>query len=270
MIADMHTHSFFSHDSRCSIEDMCRAQIEKGTRIFAVPDHCDLFLSDRGDIFTPVKSACEEVELINEKFGDRCLVLAGIEICESIHCPRNDEIAHGLYPFDVIIGSVHSIVQNGEFLVYSQTDFSKLSKSEIYNFLETYFNDMALMVKTADIDIAAHLTCPIRYIKGRFGIDIDISRFDEIITEILQTVIDRKIALEINTSSYPMYGDFLPSVDIIKQYHDMGGQLITLASDAHTSENASFAFPEAIKALREIGFGSAYYFVKRKPFEIKL
>lgn len=33
LIADMHTHSEFSHDSVCKIEDMCLSQIEKGTKI---------------------------------------------------------------------------------------------------------------------------------------------------------------------------------------------------------------------------------------------
>lgn len=270
MIADMHTHSFFSHDSRCSIEDMCRAQIEKGTHIFAVTDHFDMYAAEQEDVSSPILAACKEVEKINEKFGEQCLVLAGAELGEAGRFPKNAETAHTIYPFDVIIGSVHWVEFGGEMNAYSRVDFSAFSENEIYDYLKIYFYDLLIMLKTADIDIAAHLTCPIRYIKGRFGIDIDLSRFDEIIAEILQTVIDRKIALEINTSSYPMYGDFLPSVDIIKQYHAMGGRLITLASDAHTSENASFAFPEAIKALREIGFDNAYYFVKRKPFEIKL
>lgn len=51
MIADMHTHSVNSHDSVCEIEDMCLMQIKRGTNIFAVTDHCDVFSYKDYDIY---------------------------------------------------------------------------------------------------------------------------------------------------------------------------------------------------------------------------
>jgi len=51
---------------------------------------------------------------------------------------------------------------------------------------------------------------------------------------------------------------------IIKKYKKMGGEIITLGSDAHTSENASQNFDTAVKFLKEISFNDLYYFEKRQ------
>ena len=69
--ADMHTHSEYSHDSVCPIEDMCAAQVEKGTNVMAVTDHADIFDYCNYDIYTPIKKAYETVKKLNEKYKDK-------------------------------------------------------------------------------------------------------------------------------------------------------------------------------------------------------
>ena len=56
---DLHTHCEYSHDSICKMEEMCLAQIEKGTKIFAVTDHCDMDSHTTYDIFSQIKSSNE-------------------------------------------------------------------------------------------------------------------------------------------------------------------------------------------------------------------
>ena len=65
-----------------------------------------------------------------------------------------------------------------------------------------------------DFDILAHLTCPLRYIKGKYGIEVDITVFEEKISEILTLIIKREIALEVNTSSFDLLNDFMPSLTL--------------------------------------------------------
>lgn len=175
-----------------------------------------------------------------------------------------------MIPFDVIIGSVHYVKCKDLYIPYSKIDFSKLSKDKIHTFLDCYFNDMITMLEKADFDILAHLTCPLRYISGKFGIPIDLKKFDSLITEILKMIIQKKIALEVNTSSYSLTNDFLPSREIIKTYYNMGGRLITLGSDAHTAENASANFADTFKLLKETGFESICYFKDRKAKKINI
>ena len=87
-IADMHTHSLFSHDSVCPIEEMCLSQIQKGTNIFAVTDHCDVYLCRDCDVFTPIIKVSKEAKELNKKYGDKCLILSGVEISEGFWFPE--------------------------------------------------------------------------------------------------------------------------------------------------------------------------------------
>ncbi len=269
-VADMHTHSEFSHDSVCKIEDMCLAQIKKGTKIFAVTDHCDVFLYNDFDIYTPIKNAYDTVMALNEKYKEKCLILSGVEISEGFWYPKQLEKLYGLAPFDVIIGSVHCVKYKGYDAPYSKIDFSVMSEKQLYEFLDCYFNDMKTMINTTDFDILAHLTCPIRYIKGKYARNIDLDRFSNKITDILKSIIEKDIALEVNTSALNTLNDFMPSKNIIKQYYNMGGRLITLGSDAHITENASNHFCEAITTIKEIGFENICYFQNRKVNKIKI
>ena len=42
MICDLHTHSRFSFDGSASLEEMSRSAAERGVRILATTDHCDM------------------------------------------------------------------------------------------------------------------------------------------------------------------------------------------------------------------------------------
>ena len=270
LIADMHTHSEHSHDSRCKMEDMCLAQIQKGTKIFAVTDHCDIDRANINDNFIAIKNSCQQAKKLNDKFGDKLLVLSGVEVGELFWHPQYTQRLYSLYPYDVIIGSVHRVKHKYTDKPYSQIDFGKYTLDDIYEFLDIYFDDVKKLLATTDFDILAHLTCPIRYIVGKYHIDVDMSRYDQIIGEILQTIIDNGIALEVNTSTCSAMDEFLPHSTIIKRYYDMGGRLITLGSDAHISHNASQHFDKAITLLKQIGFEGVYYYKDRKPIKISI
>lgn len=270
LIADMHTHSVNSHDSVCEIEDMCLSQMNQGTKIFAVTDHCDVFSYSRYDIYTPIKRASETVRMLNEKYGGKCLLLSGVEISEGFWYNSKYEKIHDLLPYDVILGSVHCVKYKDYEMPYSGIDFSKLTNERIYAYLACYFNDMLTMLHTTDFDVLAHMTCPIRYISGKYGFPIDLSVFDSQITEILKTIIQKGIALEVNTSGYSVLGDSIPGREILKKYFNMGGYLLTLGSDAHIAENASSCFEPAIDMIKKLGFQNIYYYQNRKAYPINI
>lgn len=269
-IADMHTHSEFSHDSECKIEDMCLAQIANGTQIFAVTDHCDIDRLNINDNFIDIKKSCQQAKELNEKYGDKCMILSGVEVGELFWHPEYTQTLYELYPYDVIIGSVHRVKHKYTGGAYSLIDFSRYTLDDIYDFLDKYFNDVVRLLDTTDFDILAHLTCPLRYIVGKYKHNVDMTRYVQIIGEILQTIIDNGIALEVNTSTYSAMGEFLPHSAIIKRYYDMGGRLVTLGSDAHISHNASQHFDKAITLLKQIGFEGIYYYKDRKPIKISI
>ena len=91
------------------------------------------------------------------------------------------------------------------------------------------------------------------------------------IKQIIKYIIDRGIAMEVNTSGIgSSYSVLLPDIEFIKLYRDMGGYLITLGSDAHTEPKAANAFPETLSLLKNLGFKHIYYFEKRIPVQCSI
>ncbi len=269
-VADMHTHSEWSHDSVCPIEEMCKAQIARGTRYLAVTDHCDGWFFSSRDVFTPVQRSYETVQTLKVKYAGPIELLAGVEISEGYWYPDFGPKAETLCDYDLIIGSVHCVEFEGKREPYSIVDFSKMDTNALHAYLDAYFNHIFTMLDRSDFDVLAHLTCPLRYIVGKFGRAVDMARYADTIEAILRAVIEQGKALEINTSSYGVMGEFMPSTDILRRYFEMGGRLITIGSDAHASENAAQYFDEAIDTLKAIGFTHIYYYKGRKAYPIEI
>lgn len=269
MRADMHTHSESSHDSTCKIEDMALAQLQKGTTIFAVTDHFDTDSYQAYDVFTPIKTAYDTVQTLNARYGDRLLLLSGVEISEGFWHPAQYQKIHDLVNYDVIIGSVH-LVQFGELsYAYSKIDFSALPEETVLAYLDAYFDDVLTMLATIDFDILAHLTCPLRYINGKYHLGVTLSRYEEKIERILRTIIEKGIALEVNASYSEAPGSYMPPMEILQKYRALGGRLITVGSDAHIPENASANLDGALAAIKAAGFDTVTFFKGRRPFPVE-
>ena len=268
--ADMHTHSEFSHDSLCPIEEMLTVQKEKGVNIFAVTDHIDVDSFNKYDIFTPIQNSVQTAKHLNKKYNGIQVIL-GVEIGEGFRHPQQLEKIYKLCDFDVIIGSVHLVrYKNLTDKAYSSIDFSKFTDEEITEYLDAYFDDVLTMLETTDFDILAHLTCPLRYISGKYQRNTDMEKHQDKIELILRKTIEQGKALEINSSCISNYGFMMPSEDIIKKYIDIGGYLFTYGSDAHVAKNAASGMDEVYKLLINNGINSLYYYKNRQPIKYNI
>ena len=97
------------------------------------------------------------------------------------------------------------------------------------------------------------------------------SAYDEIAEAILKHIIESGKGIELNTSSfrYNML-DTTPSEDLLKLYHSLNGEIITVGSDAHYPDHVAFNFAYAYDYLRSIGFKYVCTFEKKKPIFHKL
>ena len=268
--ADMHTHCEYSHDSVCKMEDMCLAQMERGTKFFAVTDHCDMDSYTDYDVFSKIKDSYETAIKLKKKYKHQIELLAGVEIGEGFWHPKQCEKILKLCEYDVVIGSVHLVQYKDLTYAYAKMDFSILGKETIVEYVDAYFDDMLTMIENVDFDILAHMTVPLRYINGKYNVGLDLTPYEQKIDSILDKIIGKGIALEVNTSSYEELGDFMPSKNILKRYYDKGGSLITLGSDAHKSNQASIHFEQAMEVIKQIGFQHIYYYKKRKPYAVEV
>ena len=105
----------------------------------------------------------------------------------------------------------------------------------------------------------------------QFGVDPEHSRSQlyealDLIEQIFEVVIADGKGIELNTSSraYKLKS-LMPSKEILKLYHDMGGKIITIGSDAHNADRIGDCVMESQKILKDIGFDGIYTFEKMKP-----
>lgn len=262
MFVDLHTHSEYSPDSKCTVYDMALAQKEKGTFIFGVTDHFDF--PNRCDEESIQKLKNSYFDARNVKV-DRVEILAGIELARGNSCSNAFKQLTDVCDFDLIIGSVHGVELDGKSLRPSTTNFDIFNNDEIKIIINNYF-DCLYDVIDFGCDTVAHISYLARYIK-RFDINENLNKFKDA----FKMIIEKDIALEINTGYLKKNNcDFSPSRDLLKLYFDMGGKMITLGSDAHTKENASLGFNEAKEMLSSLNMNTCFYFKKRKPFDYKL
>lgn len=266
---DMHTHSENSHDSVCPVRDMADAARKNNLTGFAVTDHCDVEYYDTMDLHGISKNSIKDAEEENGKLA----VLKGIEVGEAIwHIDVTEDILNS-YDFDVVIGSVHAVRFKDYTVPYSTIDFSGMETEIIKKYIDKYFDDMLEMSDSIDFDILAHMTCPLRYINGKYNCGIGIEDYIEKIKLILKRIIEKGIALEVNTSCVfdgSGYCELLPEKSIIKLYKEMGGYLITTGSDAHVAENSANHFDELYAMLKDMGFENTYYYKNRVAIPCKI
>lgn len=259
---DMHTHSENSHDSECPVRDMKAAAEKNGLSGFAVTDHCDVEYYQTMDLDTIVKNSIADAK----KADGNIRVLHGTEIGEGFWYPDVADKIIKKYDLDVVIGSVHAAKFDGYEIPYSRIDFAKMGKEKVLEYLNRYFDDVIYMLENCDYDIAAHITCPLRYINGKYGMNVDCRQYEDKIRRILECIIKHRAALEINTSCAvegSEYNELMPEEWIIKMYKDMGGYLITTGSDAHVAKNSANSFGMLYDMLRNMGFKNIYCYKNR-------
>lgn len=283
MLADMHTHSSFSPDAErdVTIEKMALRAQELGLCALTVTDHCDLnywlpagerdyeeyYLLDSMMFGSRdyAASSIETVTALKERFP---LLRCGIELGQLVQAPDQAALMAADKRLDFIIGSLHMNKNKPDFY---WIEYNKMDSSEITSLLDDYFAEQLAVCRTGDFDILGHLTYPMRYICGECGITLDMSRWDGIIREIFCTLISRGKGIEINTSGLRQkYGLTFPSLEYIRLYRELGGEIITLGSDAHRTSDIGAGLKAGAALAEAAGFKYTALYTGRKPEFIPL
>ena len=133
---------------------------------------------------------------------------------------------------------------------------------------QTRINSNRIVVKNfKNYSVLAHVDFIRRYDKSYYSLE----HTYPIVSEILKQAIKDGKGIEINTSSFQYkIPDLTPSVDIIKLYKELGGEIITIGSDSHTLNRLGNNILDIHQKLRELGFDSFYTFDKMTPIRHEL
>lgn len=93
----------------------------------------------------------------------------------------------------------------------------------------------------------------------------------EIIEEILKTLISNGKGIEINTAGFKYgLGHPNPHEKVLKLYHELGGEIITIGSDAHECKHLAYDFEKVPEILKNCGFRYYSEFTGRKAAMVKI
>lgn len=270
---DCHTHTTNSPDAESTPLEMVQQGINLGLDVMAITDHCEVNMwypkehykhtfdyDDYNHAEVLKKSINDSTKLKNE-FRNEITILTGVELGQACMDFNLAEKIISRDDLDFVIGSVHQIDGFPDFFII---DYDKVA---IDHLLHAYFLNVLKLCKWGKFDILGHLTYPIRYIAEK-GIQVDMSQYDGIIEEILQTVIDKGIGIEVNSSGLRQKcGISFPTVEYVQKYRDLGGTVISVGSDAHSVDQLGKNIQDCIDMIKSCGFEYLTYFKHRQPIK---
>jgi len=255
---DYHTHTTFSPDGSSSLETMCRRAIELGIPEIGFSEHWDVGPLEEQPRFFQPEPWYTEIERLRNLFAGQLKVRAAVEIAEPHLYPQESAEMLARIPFDYVIGSVHWV---GPHFMFDPEYFYQHTADEVY---DSYFDELARMVKVADIDVVAHLDIPTRTGIPIFGYDL--ARYEDQVRTVLDIVIRRGLALDINAAGMRKPSqNLMPDARIVKWYAEMGGRRVTLGSDAHEKSQVGLHLDVSLEAVRAAGLTHVVQFERRKP-----
>ncbi len=279
----MHTHSSFSPDAErgVTIAKMAERAEALGLGYITVTDHCDCVYWNKAEeenypeyqksdslMFGAREYAVQSIKEIVRLKENYPKLLCGIELGEPLQAPEAAAKITMMKELDLIIGSLHMNAGKPDFY---WMDYSKMGLDEITSLLDDYYRELLEMCSVCDFDVLAHLTYPLRYIEGDHGIEAEHDRYTEKISAIFKKLIERGKGLEINTSGLRQkYGRTFPDLEYIKLYRKLGGEMITLGSDAHKLGDIGAGLKEGAELASEAGFRYTAVFRNRKAVFVRI
>ena len=270
ILADCHLHSDFSGDSETPMEQMIQKGISLGLKSLCFTEHQDINFPDSpdgpGSIFLlNTDSYLYDLARLKEKYQNRIRILFGVELGLQPESMREISVYAKSYDFDFIIGSSHICHEKDPYYPYFYE-----GRSEGAAYREYFESILENVKKFSNYDVYGHLDYVVRYGPTRDQ-NYRYEQYQDIFDEILTLLIEKGKGIELNTGGF-LKGmrEFHPCTGVLKRYRELGGEIITIGSDAHDTFHMAGAFEQASEVLKSCGFRYYCVFEKRTPEFVRL
>lgn len=265
-LIDCHVHSHFSDDSSMSPQEACSAAINIGLGGIILTDHVDLMhpIQENKIIFDFEKRK-KVIEGLAQKYEGTFKILNGIEIGFQPQARAVSEEIIRKNSFDFVINSTHVV----ESVSVCHSKFEeKISKESL---IKRYLLAILQSVECFDdFDSVGHIGYICRYIPFQDK-SFKYADYADILDSLLKLLIHKGKGLEVNTAGFKYNLDTThPGFDVLTRYKELGGEIITLGSDAHSPHEIGQRFDSVVNRLAAIGFQYCAYFENRNLQFIKI
>lgn len=263
---DYHIHSDFSMDCKYSMEDMVLEGIRKNMRTLCFTDHIEFEVTEKKiDMAFRIKDYFRKTNQMKYKYFKDIEILSGVEIGMQPHLNKRYDSFLTKEPFDFVIMSIHSDegkdIASGSFLN---------NKKPIEATMKYYENVLNSVKNFQNYDILGHIDLIDRYFKD-FSLIPETKEYIKIVEDIFEIIISSGKGIELNTSGV-RYGlkYYHPKIELLKLYKKLGGEIITIGSDAHEPKFVGYDYKKAERLLRDLGYKYIFIFRDRKKFPIQI
>ena len=259
---DFHMHTTVSFDGHNSPRQMLEAAEKAGLKEICFTDHIDY------DPMATEQTMIFDTNVYREAYENlshpTVKIRRGMEFGMDVDNAAQFREDLKRYPFDFVLGSIHFV---DGLDVYFQPYWQDKT---VHRAEERYLQQTLDCVKCHDdFDVLAHLTYISKCRAHPAPRPVPYEGHRELLDEILRTLARKGKGLEINTSGVDRCGDFLPYAPYFRRFRELGGEIVTIGSDAHTADRVGQYSGRACQILKDI-FGYVCTFEERKPIFHKL
>lgn len=269
---DFHIHSTCSDDAKDTMTDMALASAKAGIEVVCFTDHFDLDDYRTGE---PIPDPLSVWPMVLQQYAEAKAACEGIvdlrlgmELGEANHNPALAARCAAQPQLDFVLGSTHNLRNTTDFY-YLQYQ----SLEHCYALLDTYMTELLELAQLDCFDCMSHIGYTRRYmLAAGYDAVITLDRHGDHLDQIYRTLIQNGRGIEINCSGFrhPGIATSIPDLLLLKRYRELGGEIITIGTDAHRVSDAGLFVREGYELLAEAGFRYVCLYRNRTPEFIKL
>ena len=261
---DAHLHTDLSPDSDVPIDVYAAQAAERGIDELAITDHLDFEPGAPAYRLTTFEQRERSVREAAERWADQGVAIRfGVEI--TYDRTWESEIREHLarHAYDFTIGSVHDRVASPFAPGRVAGWVAGRSLEEI---VRPAFDEVLAAARSGLFDALGHLDVVKRYLYPHVT-PADLAGAPELYEPILRALVESGTALEVNTSGLRhAVTETYPPAPIVARFRELGGQRVTVGSDAHRADSFAWGLADGYASVRQAGF-EALTFRRGGPFE---
>lgn len=270
-LADYHVHCNVSQDSSATMYEMVEAEAKMGMEQICFTNHCDM-CDWRTYKFNPrcltrVEDTVKKYRAMLAEHPELPIdVRLGLELGEPLFDTETAQRIAASEELDMVMGSLHILQDYGDLW-----NVKFLSPEHCRRTFSDYMDELIKMAEIDYFDVMAHIGYGRRYMwQQGFDEMLSLERYGDKIEHLLRLLIDNGRGIEINCSGIRDGCGPFPQPEILRLYKAMGGQVITVGSDAHSPGDAAKCVRQGYEIIKSCGFDYVSTFKKRKCEFIKI
>ncbi|MBR5516565.1 MAG: histidinol-phosphatase [Firmicutes bacterium] len=250
---NLHSHTTFC-DGLNSAEEMVLSAIDKGLDVLGFSGHSYLDFDESWCMSQEnTQKYIQEVAGLKQKYKDQITILCGIEQDYMSNTPTCQ--------YDYVIGSVHVIPKDGNFIAVDYSSESLLKAiAEHYDgdplaLAEDYYMMMGDLHRKTNCHIVGHFDLLTKFNEKAPIFDTSHPRYVAAVDRALSELVGSDVVFEVNTGAISRGYTTLPypSADILKKLCEKGAKVI-ISSDTHSVDTVNAYYDKALSLIKAAGF----------------